>query len=839
VSQSDQQRENKQLDEKLSNNSQENSTNRRSVPESVETDSKVSYEHIRTPSELRELFRVVNRDTTAYASNSAESNKNLNQQTQSNDKDVSTSYRSSSPRDYDHGHKSTVNTHPQNCSRVELTSKEKEVVILNHEDNLPKSQTPAKTEVAKDTSVITPSKKDNDTGHNNHLENDSELQRVNDEESLPEVHVDAIRNKFGPSGNFRFRSSSSDNLLKSKHQAAFPRNKEQPPPISKRWSADVGGMFSSSKSTGNSDDEDISDSGHHNLQRTRSISMGDVRLDHHFGDSEPVVDLRHRASISSGIEHRLQVLLHKLSVSVGNDDDDDDDENTYFESNFKDNIPDNFKSNYTGTSGKQVEEEPPKIRKASWFDPRDEVMETTSISHSHSLNEKPAFSTNKTPSPGYKEVTTSSGSNKSFNDDGETENIIHIERVKRAEGNNISENRPANKPTKKSFDSGRNVVVNQTCDEVSSNQESYESIQPAAHKTVVMNGEMSHVPAFEDSEIYEKPKTGSVHKLSALFGSSISKDSKKAKPKTAKNDVTSKSVQEQQLSQENKSDKKKKEFKGSNSSRIFPWTKKQKKLEHVINVKEGQTFPFSGSGSLRPVQQKVIEQKITGNMTLVINADAESYTSKSKQKQPFNNTQVSNMNRTGINSNKNISGQNAQMNVSQSSSRHQKAFHKDDMMVTVIDVPDTNSTNDVQVSAIDLPEPPSPTPVSVIDIPESPEHDVKVSVIDIPDDEEDSDDSDSSGSCMSGSYDINPVEGSGVFIFNTISESTEEEEEEEDIDNVPVSYVGDSTYMVVPKVMFDSKVEDVKSCLSSPLRSRKVSKVMRQVNNVFSILHRP
>lgn len=778
VPQPDQQKKNKQLDQKLSGNGQENFNNQGNVPEDGENNSKVSYEHIKTPSELRKLFGVVNRDS--IGSTYAESNKTQNQQTQAQ-KDVSTkTYRSTSTRDYEQSQKFTSNAHPPTSSRESMSVKEKEV-------ELPNSHTPAtKNEEPKENNIIIISK-DNETGITAHSEDDDK--GAKEDEIPPDLHVYAIRTKFGPSGNFRLhKSSSSDNLLNSNHQPLSPRSRGKPPPLSKRWSADVGGILSPTKSI--SDDEDIFDSGHNdnNMKRMRSISMGDVRIpDHHFHDMEPVLNLKHRGSVSSGIEHRLKVLLHNLAVADGKhsdyeEGDEDENMNICLDQNAKNNFQDDHKNTSTGSKGKQMDDDEPKIRKALWYEEDDN--KDTDLLHTYQdydLNAKPA---------GKSTISQSSGHAFNKSTDGKNEEAINNNRKK-----------------------VHNV-------EVSSSNQEFCAPKPVSQKTMLMNGKISHEPVEDESEKDEKPARGSVYKLSSLFGSSVSKSNKKTKAKN--DDVTSKSLQEQNLNQENKSKKEKKDSQKSSSSRIFPWSKKQKKSEPIKDIKGEQTKSFSGATNLKPVQQNVVEQKITGNMTLVINANAGSYEPKSKQKQPqlLNSANQA----PGMGHLNSLSEQNSQANMSSTKYKNQNnptpsVRKPEDMMVTVIDVPDP-SNNDLEVSAIDLPGPPSPTPVSVIDIPESPDRDIKVSVIDMPDDETDSDDSDSSGSCMSGSYDINPIR-SGVY---TINESTEEEEEE-DIDDVPVSYYGDSTYMKVPEVIFESKVENVKTCLSSPLRSRKVSNI--------------
>lgn len=758
---SSQQKNNKQLDQKLSKNGHDISNNQGIVPEMDENNSKVSYEHIKTPSELRKLFGIVSRDSVSPSF--AESNKIQNQQSQAH-KDVSTKpNRNTSTRDYEESHKSTASTHQPTSSRESMSIKVKEVEVV-------KSHTPANNEEVKENNVITIS--NDNTGISAHSEDDDRCKIVKDDEIPADLHVDTIRTKFGPSGNFRLhKSSSSDNLLNSKHQPVSPRSRGKPPSPSKRWSTDVAAILSPPKSI--SDDEDTFDAGHGdtNMKRMRSISMGDVRIsDHHFQDMEPIVNLKHRASVSSGIERRLQVLLHNLAVSDGKQDDYeevDEDENMCLDQNVKNKFQDDHKNASTGSHGNQTDEDEPKIRKASWFNQEDDSKDTDLL---HTYQD---YDWNK---------------------------------------------KPAKKEEMKENKAKQVHII-----EVSSSNQA--ATKPVPQESILMNGKISHEPEDAEEEKDEKPARGSVHKLSSLFGSSISKGSKKKKSKTDNNsDVTSKCSQEQHLNQENRPKSEKKDSQKSSSSRIFPWSKKVKKPEPVQDVKEGQSKPF-GAPSLRPVQQGIVEQKITGNMTLVLNANAGSYGPKPKQKQP----QLNSTNQApGMGHHNGLPGQNVQENISsnkyKSKNKPNLVVRKpDDMMVTVIDVPDPGSSNDVEVSAIDVPESPSPTPVSVIDVPQSPDHDIKVSVIDMPDDEVDSDDSDSSGSCMSGSYDINPVVGSSVYTINETSQ--EEEEEEEDIDDVPVSYFGDSTYMKVPEVIFEKEVENVKSCLSSPLRSRKVSNI--------------
>ncbi|KAK3700059.1 hypothetical protein QZH41_004356 [Actinostola sp. cb2023] len=315
-------------------------------------------------------------------------------------------------------------------------------------------------------------------------------------------------------------------------------------------------------------------------------------------------------------------------------------------------------------------------------------------------------------------------------------------------------------------------------------------------------------------------KGPSVHKLSALFGSSILKESKSSK-QTKKAD--SKNNNAKQPKQEPKADSKKSDSKGTSSSRKFPWIKKggDKKKDNLITNNDTTIetkFPFEGAQGLRPVQKKYAEHKITANMTLVIGADAN-----------FKNNQTYNhVKKTANYSNSLSPTTNKSKSIPESSIHSKKQstnIDHDDEYITIIDVPDTSSHDDIQVSAIDIPSPsPSPTPISVIDMPEQKDSGVKVSIIDVPQDS----DSDSD-SATSGSYEVNPSDASSnVFTFNIDnSESVdgEEKEEEEDIDNVPVSYFGDSSYMKVPEVIFETEREDVKSCLSGPLRIRKVNRI--------------
>lgn len=699
---------------------------------------RVLYEHIKTPSELRRLYEL-----------QVARKKALEEPQQS--KDISSSARDKSSLGSVNDSQVSKSTHKRDTTPAKP----------NHTTDVKPNGTIQKEEITKQTQIVRLSDKESletnppassEINHQHATDNskkDNELQ--NGDDSSAEIHVQTIRNKFGPSGYFRRRSVSSDNLLKSSSEHTSPSSspKARPSPLNKRWS-----MVALTRDSDNSDE--FSPPSTDPLKRARSLS--DVRSGG-IGEHHDIPNLKHRASVSHDIEHRIHELLHHLPVSDGDDEWEDEQILT------NEKVPQN-------TIPKKSEEEPRKERRASWFTPDEDNKATKSNQISHLPQDEKSLQNNT--------VSTNEKSNKPVKERNEMTN---------------------QKSTKSVNNSNKREVVKEK-NLHADNAETSESIKPNLHDSGI---DINDVAADDKNE-----KRPSVHKLSALFGSSISKGIKSKQ----NNKVDS----NQETKQDSKTNSNKSESKGN---RKFPWMKKSSDDNKNKNDSTSldTKFPFKASQDLKHVQNKRVEQKITGNMTLVTGGGNKNNPVYNHGKLPINNLTPSTSNSKNIHTSTTPS--------SVHTTKKPPNIDYDDDYITIIDVPDTSRDDDIQVSAIDIPESASPTPVSVIDMPEIKDSGVKVSVIDIPQDSDSDSDSDSG---TSGSYDVNPS-GPNIFTFEKrITESIhEEEEEEEDIDNVPVSYFGDSTYMKVPEVIFETKRENVKSILSSPLRKRKVRYPLEQI----------
>lgn len=695
--------------------------------DSEEDEGRVLYEHIKTPSELKRLYelRVAKRKALEEASNkeppSSTRSKSLNSSQINREENIANHINTEIPTKGNVSEDAEVN----GVLAQEEIVKETQKIKLVEEQSLQADNPPATSEINHENAIVS-----------NNAHDKKELQNGGDTSS--EIHVEVIRSKFGPSGSFRKRSSSTDNLLSKsspEHTTPLGSPKPRPSPLNKRWS-----MISLTKGSDSSED-------HGALSRARSLS--DILNEPAQADS---IYLRHRASVSHDIEHRIHELLHHGAVFDGNTSDEWD----------EDEMLSKVKQPHSPVPKKN--EEPPKERRASWFT-SEQVSKATEAIHISYLpqGEKSLSSLKSETKTNYEQP------NKSLEERNEVANLRPTNTVSHS--------------TKKEETKEKGIVVH--------NAESNESLKADFDDSDI---ELVNNVSADD----QNSKGPSVHKLSALFGSSILKGNKKSK---TNNNVDSKNDSCKPTTKEPKSDNKS-DSKGT--SRKFPWTKKSDNNTSVKNTnnsnQEGSNYLFKGAQGLKPVQNREIDQKSGSNVALVIGGGSKNNQTYNNAKKPttFSNTP-------------------AVINNSITPSKHatKKASNDcEDKYITVIDVPDTAS-HDIQVSAIDIPEAHSPTPVSVIDMPETKDSGLKVSIIDRPQDSDSDSDSETSG-C----YEVNP----SMFTFQTdSSESRDDEEEEEDIDNVPVSYYGDSTYMTVPEIIFESEREDVKSILSSQLRKRKVN----------------
>lgn len=183
-----------------------------------------------------------------------------------------------------------------------------------------------------------------------------------------ESSLDSLRNKFGPSVGYQRRTSSEENLFKKSNQSqpinhegvlhragkgkrnqsamvrwsadvlslmsqplddsdltlsvrgeskipsASTSQEQRPPPPTKRWTADVLSVASvqadsDAPEVSPRSDSSVGSSPGNSLHRVRSSSLSDVR-EEHGGDY-----FQHKANVSQGIEHRMHKLIRKASIS--------------------------------------------------------------------------------------------------------------------------------------------------------------------------------------------------------------------------------------------------------------------------------------------------------------------------------------------------------------------------------------------------------------------------------------------------------------------------------------------------------------------------------------------
>ncbi|EDO42295.1 predicted protein [Nematostella vectensis] len=873
----------------LSNdNVMKNTNNSMQSHENSDLEVKVAYEHVRPPSELRKLFgestlgaKKLSSDTTSISALKP---------------DAGITKTGIVPP----GHDTVLNG-----SEIELSELNKTAVInhttprafqftdvsqtlsaIKHTEQAAKSNENTfkiqnnnqSTDVSKLGKISLKKEEFESVGHQKARSQsiDSELSvSKEDEESKLLPHVDDIRCKFGPVGRFHRTSSSVENLSVCSSDGTVspvfmrPQSKKRPG-LKKRWTADISSLMSPSMSIDDHEDDQLPVVGSKHedrgMTRQRSISMHD--LGH---ETIQKIHFRHRASISHGIERRVHELLRQVSHSDSHTEDDLDSFSIESEHHYVTTIlpPPAFQT-----------DEPERLQTSSWTETasgtgREEFKRTLpTAALPTAMGRKREV---ETP-PNYKKVILIEKTEENLPDNIEITSFKEPARKCEPQAEKIYE--PQSKkiyqaPEQKTQRLLEKQIQHPVEKAIQHAQE--KKYQPELEKKTIKS---HHVPGQDKTEArgeeriavwstqngdyYDqrdedddiKLSKGSVSKLSALFGSSI-KGGKKEKNKEAKaeykrrkeeekQEAKLKKGEEKQEAKLRKEEEKKNKDSKSNGNKMFPWNKSNKKVdEQKSKLAETSEYPFKNMTKLRHVQSRPIEQKISVQMTLVLDSNADSLKTIQPKTHYFDNS--------FLNKNKSVSGDQGRMNGHQENAVCGTYKAKQDIapsvpvtpidlplprnndkFVTTIDISDSECSNDLEVSAIDVPESPKlPAPVSVIDLP--PADDVAVSVIDVPEefqdnesDEVDSDDSDSG--VVSGSYDITIGTHPLILSFGerekereskSCPDIQEEEEEEEDIDDCPVHYFGDSSYQIVPKVVFEHPPEKVKPCISQQVKQKK------------------
>ena len=751
--------------------------------------------------------------------------------------------------------------------------------------------------------------------------------------------IESLRSKFGAVGGFRKRTPSEENLfLKgnqaeplSEHGYVIRRSAElkRPPPPMKRWSADILSLMSKPI-----DDNDISNlSPRSDSKFTLSSTSGQLRrppppmkrwtadvlsvmsqqvddsmsnfsprsdsskkssprnsLDR--GRSSSLIDItreeanhdcfQHKSNVAHGIEHRVNKLIRRASVS---------ELQLIVDSEESDSTSDDDPISEAFLQGS--------------FD-----NEITTTDHTFTLKEKDAHSppAEHLPEQVIKPVFARKHSISSDIEHRVTE-LFHRQLSQQSDGDESEGD--------KTSESDSKVTVVQIVDSIKEpipEKLKTETVPAVSTKSVDFDCAPTEAEPKEDSDHTtpeNKPVRGSVHKLSALFGSSIWKPNKKDKVaheeknknKASEQDkphTTEKSNQKStsgekgdskksNLFKSNKTEAKstQKEKQQSNTN-IFPWLKKKNskekestaghKTKEVLdkNQKNSGNSPNESAETvslaphgLQPVRKtEKVEQRLVGKVVIISNASHEKTPPKGVYHKPKPSAQISELEKKEMSVRKvndsKTDNERADTQVpavvmqywngNQQSSDLQKSM-SESVPITSID--------EVPVSAIDLPESgDSDVTVSVIDVPASPDvrsaqktsffngyreevqhtDDISVSVIDLPspvnmekintfqDGYLEADE-------LSDGSDMDEVEGSYDFATGEVThlvngditqddeddeDDEEEDDDEEDEEDVPISYIGAAPQYPVPQVVFDSEPVQLKSCLSPKTERRKV-----------------
>lgn len=637
---------------------------------------------------------------------------------------------------------------------------------------------------------------------------------------------------------------------------------KRPPPPMKRWTADVLNVKSWQIEDGVSNLSPRSDSSSpsNSLNRGRSSSLVDIR-------EEAGLDFfQHKSNVSQGIEHRVNKLIRKMSISET-----------------------------------QLSVEGEESDSTSDDDPLNDPL----------LDLKIAANKEKDAPPPEQDVKPVFARKHSISSD-----IEH--RVTELFHRQLSQQSDADDSEgEKTSESDAKITVVQIVDDVKEpvleNLKTESAPVVSTEVPVEFDSSTKDAPKEDSGEIIpdSKPVSGSVHKLSALFGSSILKPKKKdksaaeektkdksSKPQKSNLKVSSGEKDEGKKSNlfnkshksEGKSGQKDKQQ--SNTS-IFPWLRKNDKAKEstggnktkaVVDKNQKNTSSSSDGHmdtvsinalGLQPVRKSgKVEQRLVGKVKIISNASHEQTPPKGVYHKTKPSVQISEpekekMPAKMVSDSKTDNKRNESQIpavVTQYWNGNQKS---PDSEISANESVPITSIDEVPVSAIDLPETgESDVTVSVIDVPASPDvrsagkfaffnghkeevrnpdDDVSVSVIDLPSPriEEKSDtfgylEADE----LSDGSDVDEVEGSYDFATGEVThqvngditqeedddddeeeeedEEDDEEDDDDDDEDVPISYIGAAPQYPVPEVVFDSEPVQLKSCLSPKIERKKV-----------------
>ncbi|KAL9988809.1 hypothetical protein ACROYT_G003297 [Oculina patagonica] len=592
--------------------------------------------------------------------------------------------------------------------------------------------------------------------------------------------IESLRSKFGSIGGYRKRTSSEENLFlkgnqpeQSEQGAVIRRSAElkRPPPPMKRWSADVLSLMSqptdddkTSNLSPRSDTKNVSptisqlkrppppmkrwtaevinvmsqqtdDSTSNFSPRSDSSKKSSPSNSLNRGRSSSLVDIReeagldffqHKSNVAQGIEHRVNKLIRKMSISE-------------------------TQLNVQGEESDSTSDD----------DPLNDPFLDLKIAEN---KEKDALCS-PPPEQDIKPVFARKHSISSDIEHRVTE-LFHRQ---------ISQQSDADESEgEKTSESDAKITVIQIVDDVKEplledvKTESVSVVNTEA--PVEFDSSTKDAPKEDSDQIIpeSKPVGGSVHKLSALFGSSILKTKKKdksvaeektkdktSKPQKIQSTCTEKSNLKGSSGEKddgkksnlfNKSQKSEgksgqKDKQQSNTS-IFPWLKKHdkekestkgnktkeivdKNQKNSSSSSDGQTDPVSTAAlGLQPVRKSgKVEQRLVGNVKIISNVSHEQTPPKHVYHKTKPSVQISEPEKEKIP---------AKM-VSGSKTDNKRTESQIPTVVTQYwngnqRSPDFEKSANESVPITSIDE----VPVSAIDIPESGESDVTVSVIDVP-----------------------------------------------------------------------------------------------------------
>lgn len=661
-------------------------------------------------------------------------------------------------------------------------------------------------------------------------------------------------------------NGETSNLSPTSETKSIPTANQvkRPPPPAKRWTADVinvmprqidENMSNLSPRSDSSKNSVISPS--NSLSRGRSSSLCDIR-------EEIGLDyFQHKSNVAQGIEHRVNKLIRKMSISETQMNVDDvESDSTSDEDPLSD-----LDLKLAANKEKDVPAEPQDVQPV--------------FARKHSVSSE----------------------------------IEH--RVTELFHRQLSQQSDAEESEgEKSSESNANITDVQVVDDVKEPLPENLKLEPLPVVSTKAAIDFDSAPVKDDHDEEpgdvlpeSKPVSGSVHKLSALFGSSILKPKKKdksvteekTKEKASKSSKLHSSDRSNQkgssgddgkkstlFSKAQKSEEKStQKDKQQSNTNIFPWLRKGDKKESTGGNKtkelldknqknSSSSSPNEGTDSLlvaafglQPVRKPAkVEQRLFGNVKIISNASHEHTPPKGVYHKPKPSVQISEPEKEKI----------APKKVNESKTGNKGADSQIPAIVTQYwngnkescssetstneSVPIT-SIDEVPVSAIDMPEAgDNDVTVSVIDVPASPDNhsvgkfaffnghkedlpnpgddddDVSVSVIDLPspgnekisafqdgylEADELSDGSDEDE--VEGSYNFATGEITHVVNGDITQDDEDEDEDEDDEDeDVPISYIGSAPKYPVPQVVFDSEPVQLKSCLSPRIERKKMNK---------------